>query len=324
MGARHDNGPAGPRVDRSVRHVDLIHRYRPDLARDTLPATPAEAFERLRRGNRNLARFIEACAPDGEHVPPPSPILLDAHEVGRGPDSSGFPRQEPFAVVLGCADARTPAEIMFSQSFNDIFNVRVAGNVLGVEVAGSVRYAIDRFAVDRRSSGGDAPSLRVLLALGHLNCGAVKAAVDAYQDGLPPTVLGDDSVAAILRRIHFPAVVAAAEAFDAPGAFGPLASRDRARSAELCELAVTLNAAWTARELQALIPPGLDLGGGVEVAFGIFDPRDCVVRADPQKARTPEDRAASFSPPPRDLDDLREIARRFVASLVGRARSAAT
>src|SRR5262249_1400346 len=122
----------------STAPVDLIARYHPGAARDALPATPAEARARLREGNRNLANYIRACAPGRRPGPPPSPVLLGPHHVGQGPVADGFPAQEPFALVLGFADARTPAEITFCQSLNDLSNVRVAGNWLGAECAASL------------------------------------------------------------------------------------------------------------------------------------------------------------------------------------------
>ena len=154
----------------------------------------------------------------------PAPILLDAHEVGQGPDAAGYPKQEPFALVLGCADARTPAEITFCQSFNDMFNIRVAGNVLGVEMRRERAIRPRHFAPCSRPVGGNPQSLRLMLALGHRNCGAVQAAVEAYQRDLPPDAMPDGSIEAILRRISFPSLMIAVEAFDAVRGYGPGAS----------------------------------------------------------------------------------------------------
>ena len=69
--------------------------------------------------------------------------------------------QEPFALVLGCADARAPIELVFNQGANDLFVLRVAGNVLGQEILGSVDYALDHL-----------PTIRLLVVLGHSHCGA--------------------------------------------------------------------------------------------------------------------------------------------------------
>jgi carbonic anhydrase len=297
----------------STAPVDLIYRYHPGAACHGLPATPAEARARLREGNRNLANFIRACAPGGRPGPPPLPVLLGPHAVGQGPVAAGFPAQEPFALVLGCADARTPAEITFCQSLNDLFNVRVAGNVLGTECAWSVRYAVGHFAPGSGSAEGNPRSLKLMVALGHLNCGAVRAAVEAHRAGLPPDMRPDGSVGSIVRRIWSPALAIAVEAFDAPSAFGPGASREEAHIDALCDLVVTLNAAWAARGLDDLIPPDPITRQGLEVVYGIFDPRDCVVRAGPRARVGANPAKAAFARPPRDLDGLRRLACRLVS-----------
>ncbi len=85
--------------------------------------------------------------------------------------------QNPFALVLGCADSRVPPELIFDQGLGDLFVVRVAGNILDDVVLGSVEYA--------------AMHLDVALAvvLGHANCGAVTATVkDTATDGHLPFI----------------------------------------------------------------------------------------------------------------------------------------
>ncbi len=75
--------------------------------------------------------------------------------------------QRPFATVLGCADSRIPPELIFDQGFGDLFVIRVAGNVLGEEVAGSIQYAVHHLRTP------------LLVVLGHEGCGAVTAALQA-------------------------------------------------------------------------------------------------------------------------------------------------
>ncbi|MBL4706267.1 MAG: carbonic anhydrase [Flavobacteriales bacterium] len=72
--------------------------------------------------------------------------------------------QFPCAIVLGCIDSRVPAEIIFDQSIGDVFNVRVAGNVLSPDVLGSIEYACALSGV------------KLIVVLGHTECGAVKGA----------------------------------------------------------------------------------------------------------------------------------------------------
>ena len=79
-------------------------------------------------------------------------------------------RQAPFAAILGCADARVPVELIFNEGPNDLFVVRVAGNTLGDDVLGSLKYAVEHLRM----------SLKLIVVLGHSGCGAVTAAVDVF------------------------------------------------------------------------------------------------------------------------------------------------
>ncbi len=117
---------------------------------------PQDALERLRAGN---ARFVQG-------APNPSPqSRLDA----LGP-------QRPFAAVLGCSDSRCPVEAIFDQGFGELFVVRVAGNVADATQVGSLEFAVRALGV------------RLILVLGHQNCGAVQAALQRPAD--LPSALG--------------------------------------------------------------------------------------------------------------------------------------
>jgi carbonic anhydrase len=72
-------------------------------------------------------------------------------------------KQEPFAAVLSCADSRVPVEIIFDQSIGHVFVTRVAGNIVTPEIIGSLEY------------GAFVLGTKVILVMGHANCGAVKA-----------------------------------------------------------------------------------------------------------------------------------------------------
>lgn len=82
--------------------------------------------------------------------------------------------QHPLAVVLGCIDSRSPAELIFDAGVGDIFSVRVAGNILSRKVLGSIEYAC---AVAHA---------KLVLVLGHTRCGAVTAAVDLMHSAKSP------------------------------------------------------------------------------------------------------------------------------------------
>src|ERR1700684_974516 len=107
----------------------------------------AEALERLKEGNR---LFVERVRKRG--------ALRDASTRLELTQS-----QEPIAIVLGCSDARVPAEIVFDQGLGDLFVIRVAGNIVAPSQVGSGGVAAE----------GCGP--RRVVVLGHSNCGAIPA-----------------------------------------------------------------------------------------------------------------------------------------------------
>jgi carbonic anhydrase len=80
--------------------------------------------------------------------------------------------QRPFAVVISCADSRVPPEIIFDQGLGDIFDNRVAGNIVDELLLGSIEYAVEELAPG------------VIVVLGHERCGAVGATVSALKTGV--------------------------------------------------------------------------------------------------------------------------------------------
>ncbi|MFZ1100572.1 MAG: carbonic anhydrase [Steroidobacteraceae bacterium] len=106
------------------------------------------ALEALREGNR---RFVEDLRAGGSGA-------------GR---RRALPRgQDPLAIVLGCSDARVPAEIVFDQGLGDLFVIRVAGNIVAPSQVGSVEFAAEAFGT------------RLVVVLGHSNCGAIHATLE--------------------------------------------------------------------------------------------------------------------------------------------------
>ena len=79
--------------------------------------------------------------------------------------------QHPYATILSCSDSRVPPELIFDAGFGELFIARVAGNVVSPEVAGSLQYA------------GRHLKTPLFVVLGHTNCGAVAAAVEARLQG---------------------------------------------------------------------------------------------------------------------------------------------
>ncbi|HSC06282.1 MAG TPA: carbonic anhydrase [Steroidobacteraceae bacterium] len=133
-----------------------------------------EALERLREGNR---RFVSGA---------PSLDTAATH-VRRMEFVAG---QEPFAVILGCSDSRVPVEIVFDQGLGDLFVIRVAGNIVAPSQIGSVEFAAERFGT------------RLVVVLGHTNCGAIQATLDDLQQ---PNDAQSLNLGSIVQRIR-PAV----------------------------------------------------------------------------------------------------------------------
>jgi len=85
--------------------------------------------------------------------------------------------QYPFAVVLSCLDSRQPVEILFDQGIGDLFVARVAGNYCPVDLLGSTEFAT-------KVAGA-----KLVVVLGHTECGAIKGACDNVQLGNLTTVM---------------------------------------------------------------------------------------------------------------------------------------
>lgn len=133
------------------------------------PRTPAmqravDALARLRDGN---ARFLSG------------PLTRDplAHRDRMGALSGS---QDPVAIVLGCADSRVPAEIVFDQGVGDLFVIRVAGNIVAPSLLGSVEFSATRYGTP------------LIVVLGHSSCGAVLATLEEMRRPSPdqPRSLG--------------------------------------------------------------------------------------------------------------------------------------
>lgn len=99
--------------------------------------------------------------------------------------------QHPLAVVLSCIDSRTPAELIFDLGLGDIFSVRIAGNITTHEIIGSMEY------------GCAVAGAKLILVLGHTQCGAVGAAVNLAATALSADqATGCQHLEPIVREIH--------------------------------------------------------------------------------------------------------------------------
>src|SRR5262249_41371742 len=151
----------------------IIYRFDPhkSIGRPVCPDA-ASALQALRDGNERFAAIVGQAQKEMLGGTAQQPIIIPTDPLALAFPASGgeAPRQTPFALMLGCSDARAPVEVIFDQGCNALFVVRVAGNVLGVECLGSIAYAVRHLR----------HSLHALVVLGHSGCGAVTAAVDAY------------------------------------------------------------------------------------------------------------------------------------------------
>src|SRR4030095_14108959 len=114
--------------------------------------TPLQGYELLVEGNKSFVRNLKS---DHDH-------LEMINETREG--------QFPFAVILSCMDSRTSVELIFDQGLSELFSIRIAGNVLNNDILASIEYAIKYVGS------------KVLMVLGHTECGAIKSAKEGVTD----------------------------------------------------------------------------------------------------------------------------------------------
>jgi carbonic anhydrase len=121
--------------------------------------TPDRTLEILKEGN---ARFVN-------NIKAHRNLLEQVNETVSG--------QFPFAVILSCIDSRTSAELIFDQGLGDIFSIRIAGNILNDDILGSMEFAC-------KLAGS-----KLIVVLGHTNCGAIEGACNNVVLGHVTTLL---------------------------------------------------------------------------------------------------------------------------------------
>ena len=119
-----------------------------------MAVTAKEALERLRAGNERFVTAVHS-----------ADSLLHTRKTELTLD------QQPIAIILGCSDARVPAEMVFDQGLGDLFVIRVAGNIVAPSQVGSVEFAAERFGV------------QLVVVLGHTQCGAILATLEEIRHG---------------------------------------------------------------------------------------------------------------------------------------------
>lgn len=131
--------------------------------------TGAEALARLKEGN---ARFVAGYR---------SVAGLLGHT------QLNMDNQAPFAIVLGCSDSRAPAEHVFDVGLGELFVIRIAGNIVAPSGVGSVEFAAERF------------HSKLVVVMGHSNCGAIAASLESIVDGADHT---SPNVMSIVSRVR--------------------------------------------------------------------------------------------------------------------------
>jgi len=205
------------------------------------PVTPGEALQRLKDGN---ARFVRG--EPAQRPPTPGQLALLTQT------------QHPFATILGCSDSRVPPEMVFDQGLGDLFIVRVAGNVVGAEILGSLGYALLHLRTP------------LFVVLGHEGCGAVQAALK--------TKFGD---------LHEPGKIAELLEDILPGLDG--INPDEPAQTQWLH-AVEANVRWAVRQLAAT-PAGrvVASGGQIQIVGAIYELATGCVRFLPGEGATRRD-----------------------------------
>jgi carbonic anhydrase len=123
--------------------------------------TPGQVLDELKAGNQ---RFLSGTLTSRDHS-------AQVRDAARG--------QFPKAMILSCVDSRIPVEDVFDRGIGDVFVARVAGNFENTDILGSMEFAT-------KVSGA-----KLVLVLGHEECGAVKAAIDGAELGNITAMLGN-------------------------------------------------------------------------------------------------------------------------------------
>ena len=271
--------------------IEIVYRLDPE-AEPLRPSDAGAARRALEKGNERFASL----ASRGKNADIREIITINPHSLGISGIEGTPPKQTPFAAVLGCSDARAPVDLVFERAVNDLFVVRVAGNVLGNECLGSLEYAL-----------ANLETIRLFLVLGHTSCGAVTTAVDAFLTPVQyPNMAVSQGLRSIVDRL-FVSIRWASMVLEEVAGHG-VRNHPHYRQA-LVETSVIVNAALAAMTLRQEIDR--------DVAFGVYD----LVSRRVYVPRAGSEEDFALQVPPADLDELNELGRaiagsRFVTSIL--------
>ncbi len=238
-----------------MKFIEITYRYTgDDLSPRERPVDAEASRRRMDDGSRTFADLFASL--ESETGTAQRVIPVSRRDLGLLPAGAAAPEQRPYAAVLGCSDARVPIELIFNEGPNDLFVVRVAGNTLGDDVRGSINYALEHL--------GD--NLKLVVVLGHSECGAVSAAVDVFLNPRGYLALASKhSIRTLIDRLQ---VVVHASAKRMEAEFGAGVTRNPGYREALIECSVVLNAALAAHTLQTEIAAGA--GAEVSTAYGVY------------------------------------------------------
>jgi carbonic anhydrase len=278
-----------------MRTVEIAYRYGARGASvHPRPADADAALLRLQDGNRAFAELLDRARDDGSPVR--SVVDVDPSDLGLLPGATEAPAQRPFAAVLGCSDARVPLELIFNEGPNDLFVVRVAGNGLGSDVLGSLKYAVANL-------GG---SLKLIVVLGHSGCGAVSAAADVFLN--PGDYLPFATTHSLREIVDRLLVVVHSSARTLAAAFGPDVVQRAGYRQALIETSIVTNAALAAYSLQREI--GMRRQSALQAVYGVY-------LLETRKVWTPrlgQPDGAGLAPAPGSLAGFQELGEAIVTS----------
>lgn len=277
--------------------IEILWQYDPQLVvQKQMPETAEAARQELLAGNRAFANVLASAATDAPTLR--KIVQLAAKDLGLAAQGSATPDQTPFALVLSCADARVPVEMLLWQEANALFVIRVAGNTPGDQSMGSIDYAVNHLH-----------ALRLLTVLGHTGCGAVTAAVDAF---LTPSsymsITADLPLRSIVDSI-MTAVCGAAEALAL--VHGESVRSRQGYRAALIELAVIMNAALTAAAIRQIFLSRLS--EQLEVVYGVFNLQNHTVGL-PGNSTLADDWLAGLRVAPAAAADFKALAQEMARS----------
>jgi len=278
-----------------MKTVDITYRYEArDTPEESGPLDSDAALRRLDDGNRAFAAILESLAEGSGPVQRIVPV--DARDLGLLLGADETPKQRPFAAILGCSDARVPVELIFSEGPNDLFVVRVAGNGLGGDVLGSLRYAVNHL-------GG---SLKLIVALGHSGCGALTAAVDVFLN--PAGYLSVVTKHSLREIVDGLLVVVQASANAMLRAFGPNVVSNPGYRRALIETSIVTNAALAAYAIHQEF--GMNDPASLRAVYGVYLLETREVWA----PRLGEIKGMGLAAPPQDAAGFVELGNAIVQS----------